>query len=155
MDRKGFVDALFDFFKGADESKKQSYEIAFMTSKNIDWDRLYAIVVREAESTFLPSPRWIRDLFYRCIKQDNYNRYANDGTKVVVTLSDGYSYEYELWGCSKTQQEIRQGLKRKFSYLSHDEQGNEIKRTKVTRIEFIKEDEGENEQAFRSGEVFA
>lgn len=157
MDRIEFLKEIFAFFRrdiAKNENLLLSYDRALSTKESINWQRLYDITLREYDKTTLPPPSWFRGQFYRCYKEDNYNMHQNDGLKVIVTLNDGYKYDYELWHCTKSKNEIRQGLKRRFSYLTHDKEGNEIRATRVANIEFIKE-ESEDEQTGGSREVFA
>lgn len=154
MQRTEFIDEIFSFFRCTNDELKKAYDLAFSVKESIDWDKLYRIVLDEAETRYLPAPKWFKERFYRCYKQDNYNLYNNDGVKVIVTLNDGYKYDFELWHCSLSFNEIRQKLKQKFSYTSHDKDGNEITKTRVTDIQFIKEEE-EDEQSSTGGKVFA
>lgn len=157
MDRIEFLKEIFTFYRrdiSRNESLLLSYDRALSTRESIDWQKLFDITIREYDKTTLPPPSWFRGQFYRCYKQDNYNLYNNDGVKVIVTLNDGYKYDFELWHCSLSFNEIRQKLKQKFSYTSHDKDGNEITKTRVTDIQFIKEEE-EDEQSSTGGKVFA
>jgi len=137
MNRSDFINEIFKFFKNSDEELKKSYDLAFSVKQNINWDKLYQIVLKEAETRYLPSPKWFIERFYRCYKQENYNFYENNNTKVIVTLLDGYKYDFELWNCNKSQQEIREGLKSKFSHIN-DLGGVE---TAIKDIQFIKIEE--------------
>lgn len=128
MNRKDFIDEIFAFFKNSDEGLKKSYDLAFTVKENIDWDKLYRIVLKEAETRYLPAPKWFVDKFYRCNKIDNFNFANNQQMKVIVTLQDDYQYEYDMEGCTLSQKEIIDGFNKRF-------------KGGVKNIQFIKEDE--------------
>jgi hypothetical protein len=128
MERKEFIDQVFTFFKNNDEELKKAYDLAFTVKENIDWDKLYRIVLKEAETRYLPAPKWFVDKFYRCNKIDNFNFANNQQMKVIVTLQDDYQYEYDMEGCTLSQKEIIDGFNKRF-------------KGGVKNIQFIKEDE--------------
>ena len=101
MNRSEFIDKVFSFFKGGSDNQKTAYDIALSTREEIDWDRLYAITVREGE-TYLPKPKWFIERFYRCTKEAAQNYYENEGKIVEVALKSGHTYEFELYKCSKS-----------------------------------------------------
>lgn len=128
MNRKDFIDEIFTFFKSKDEELKKAYDLAFTVKENIDWDKLYRIVLKEAETRYLPAPKWFLERFYRCNKVGNYNFANNQNVKVIVTLLDGYFYEFSMAGCNKSQKEITEGFYKYF-------------KGKVKSVEFIEVDE--------------
>ena len=107
MQRSEFIDEIFSFFKCKDEDLKRAYDLAFTVKESIDWDKLYKIVINEAESRYLPVPKWFKDFFPRCIKT-SANFYENDGLKIKITLNDGYSYEYETFQNNLSLEELKQ-----------------------------------------------
>lgn len=113
MQRSEFIDEMFSFFKCKDEDLKRAYDLAFTVKESIDWDKLYKIVINEAESRYLPVPKWFKDFFPRCIITSS-NFYENDGLKVRVTLTDGYSYEYETFQNNLSLEELKQKFMNKF-----------------------------------------
>lgn len=113
MDRADFIDEIFIFFNSKNENLKRTYDLAFTTKQSIDWNKLYKRVINEAETRYLPTPKWFISQFPYCLKQD-FKTSPNDGKKVVVRLKDGYFYEFVLCGCTKTENEIREGLYQKF-----------------------------------------
>lgn len=154
MQRSDFIDEVFTFFRCTNEELKKAYDLAFSVRENIDWDKLYRLVINEAETRYLPTPKWFKDKFYMCIKQEGFNYHENNNTKVFVELLDGYTYEFELFNCTLPRAEIMRGLNRKFSRIETDEKGNSKRVSLVKNIRFIKE-ESDNEQISRSREVFA
>ena len=126
MNRTDFINEIFEFFSSKDSLKK-SYELALTTKDPIDWDKLYQMVITEAETRYLPAPKWFISKFPFCIKHENRTN-PNDGKKVAVRLKDGYVYEFVLWGCNKSEGEIREGLYKRFQRGTQ----NPIK-----RIEFL------------------
>ena len=113
MTRSEFITEIFAFFRCKDEALKKAYDLAFTVNYQVDWHKLYTIVVNDAESRYLPAPKWFKAKFPLCIKRE-YITSPNDGKKVVVRLKDGYFYEFVLCGCRKTEGEIREGLYKKF-----------------------------------------
>ena len=61
MLRSDFIDEIFTFFKCKDNDLKRAYDLAFTVKEPIDWDKLYRIVINEAESRYLPAPKWFKD----------------------------------------------------------------------------------------------
>ena len=99
MDRAEFINQVFIFFKSKDEELKRAYDLAFTVKENIDWNKLYNIVINEAETRYLPAPKWFKDYFNKCIIYDK-NNYSYDGIKLRLWIKDkkhptGYPYEYE------------------------------------------------------------
>lgn len=113
MNRSEFIDEIFTFFRCKDNELKKAYDMAFSVKEPIDWEKLYALIVNEAETRYLPAPKWFKAKFPLCIKRE-YITSPNDGKKVVVRLKDGYFYNFVLDGCRKTEGEIREGLYKKF-----------------------------------------
>lgn len=112
MNRSEFIDDIFEFFNSKD-SLKRSYDLALTTRQQIDWDKLYQMVITEAETRYLPTPKWFISKFPYCIKQE-FRTHPNDGKKCVVLLKDGYFYEFVLCNCNKTENEIREGYYKMF-----------------------------------------
>lgn len=154
MDRGTFIDEVFTFFRCTNDELKRAYDIAFSVRENIDWDKLYRLVINDAETRYLPTPKWFKDKFFMCIKQDSYNYHENNNTKVIVEFLDGYTYDFELYNCTLSRAEIMRGLNRKFSKNETDGAGNLKRVSLVKNIRFIKE-ESEDEQTGRSRKVFA
>ena len=128
MNRSEFIGEIFKFFKNSDDDLKKSYDLAFSVKDNIDWDKLYRIVLKEAETRYLPSPKWFIDKFYRCNKIDNFNFANNQDTKVIITLDNDYQYDFEMFNCTLSKEKIIEGFNKKFN-------------GKVKNIQFVKIDE--------------
>jgi len=111
MNRKEFIDEVFTFFNCKDENLKRSYDLAFTVRDAIDWNKLYQIVVNEAESRYLPAPKWFKDFFSRCVVYDG--GYTNDGIRLRVfekhsRLENGYPYEYITFQNTATIEKLKQ-----------------------------------------------
>ena len=114
MQRGEFIEQVFMFFKSKDENLMRAYDLALTVKECIDWDKLYRIVLNEAESRYLPPPKWFKDFFPRCIKQDAVNYATQDGIKIRINLKDGYKYDYETYQNSLPFEEIKQRAMRRF-----------------------------------------
>lgn len=114
MNRTGFIDEIFAFFKCKDEDLKRAYDLAFTVKEPIDWGKLYKIVLDNAESRYLPAPKWFKDFFPRCIIRENTAYAIEDGIKIRVNLKDGYNYEFETYQTNYTLPEIKANFMKKF-----------------------------------------
>lgn len=89
MDRIEFLQEVFNFFR-VDPTKNEhlltQYDAALSTKEPIDWQKLYNLILKEAESRTLPTPKWFRERFYKCYKQDDGNYGTPDGTKIRMVL---------------------------------------------------------------------
>ena len=118
MDRLEFIRAIFTFFRKdvtKNESLLTAYDTALSTKDPIDWDKLYNITLKESENLALPAPKWFISQFFRCRKNSGYNYYENEGKIVEVELKSGHTYEFELYNCSMTQNQIIDGLTKKYT----------------------------------------
>lgn len=118
MDRAEFINQVFVFFKCKDEELKRAYDLAFTVKENIDWNKLYNIVINEAESRYLPTPKWFKDFFSKCVITDN-RLYNYDGIKLRLLIKDkkhpaGYPYEYETVMNNLTLDAIKMKLMQKW-----------------------------------------
>ena len=86
MQRSEFIDEVFTFFKCKDEDLKRAYDLAFTVREPIDWAKLYRIVISEAESRYLPAPKWFKEKFYRCEKIEEGVYGTPDGVRVRMIL---------------------------------------------------------------------
>lgn len=142
MNKDQFVLAIMAIFNKTEEKNGdlfEAYRLGLATSKNVDWAKLYHRCLHQLSEKSLPMPNWFSAQYDYCLVGSGVHYRDNEGVKVIVTLLDGYEYEFDLWNCNKSQQAIRQGLKRKFSH--RDENGELI--TNVIDIRFVKEDEGD------------
>lgn len=114
MQRSEFIEQVFMFFKSKDENLMRAYDLALTVKESIDWDKLYRVVLNEAESRYLPTPKWFKDFFPRCVKQDAVNYATADGIKIRINLKDGYKYDYETYQNSLSFEEIKQRAMRRF-----------------------------------------
>lgn len=89
MDRIDFITDVFKFF-GKDVIKNKElltqYDLALSTKEPIDWYKLYGIVLKEAETRVLPTPKWFRDKFERCYKVEEGEYGTPDGTRIRMIL---------------------------------------------------------------------
>lgn len=114
MQRQDFINEIFTFFKCKDEDLKRAYDLAFTVKEQIDWDKLYKLVLNEAESRYLPAPKWFKDFFPRCIKQGDSSYITPDGLNLRLVLADGYLYDFETYHLSYTLDEIKQNFMKKY-----------------------------------------
>ena len=114
MQRKEFIDEIFMFFRCNDEELKRAYDLAFTVKDAIDWDKLYRTVINEAESRYLPVPRWFKDKFPRCLKVDAGDYKTADGLKIRCNLTNKLKYDYETYQCNLTIDEIKNKLQQRF-----------------------------------------
>lgn len=117
MNRREFIDEVFTFFKCKDEDLKRSYDLAFTVKDAINWSKLYQIVINEAETRYLPAPKWFKDFFSRCVVYDGGA--TNDGIKIRVfvkhrNLPDGYPYYYETFNNSASLEKLKQNKIKEF-----------------------------------------
>ena len=93
MNRGTFLDLIFSFFKVKDDdnSLKQSYDMALITRKSIDWQAMYMNVIKTAESRYLPPPKW----FLAKMKYFEIHEQGSlDGSKIRITYKSGRITEY-------------------------------------------------------------
>lgn len=122
MNRSEFINEIFTFFRCKDNELKKAYDLAFSVKETIDWEKLYAIVVNEAETRYLPAPKWFKAKFPMCKVQRN-GQNPLDGTNLVITFANGKSYSFVLYETKEdTLEEVEIGLRNKFR-----KQGKEVK----------------------------
>ena len=89
MDRIEFLKEIFNFFR-VDAIKNEhlltQYDLALSTREPIDWQKLYQLTLRETETRTLPTPKWFRDMFYRCQKIEEGVYGTPDGTRIRMIL---------------------------------------------------------------------
>lgn len=114
MDRLEFIEKVFTLYRVNTEKSRDLifvYDEAFTTNKPVDWDRFYKFVANTAEGN-LPKPGWFISKFDNFLLQGNTA--TADGIRVKVTLTDGYSYEYETYCNSLSFDEIKRRFMKKF-----------------------------------------
>jgi len=114
MTRNEFITEIFAFFRCKDEALIKAYDLAFTVNYQVDWQKLYTLVVNEAETRYLPAPKWFKAKFPMC--KLHYNG-ANplDGTNLVITFDNNISYSFVLWETrGRTLEEVEIGLRNKF-----------------------------------------
>lgn len=122
MTRSDFIDEIFAFFRCKDEALRKAYDLAFTVNYQVDWHKLYTIVVNEAETRYLPAPKWFKAKFPMCKVQRNGHN-PLDGTNLVITFANGKSYSFVLYETKEdTLEEVEIGLRNKFR-----KQGKEVK----------------------------
>lgn len=86
MTRTEFLDKIFSFFcYKSDESLKPTYDLALSVEYKVDWDKLFEIVINEAETRSLPVPKWFTAKIPKCRIYDSKNPYPLEGTNIIVT----------------------------------------------------------------------
>lgn len=122
MTRNEFIEQVFLFFRSKDEELKKAYDLAFSVNYQVDWDKLYNLVINEAETRYLPTPKWFKAKFPMCKVQRNGHN-PLDGTNLVITFANGKSYSGVLYETKEdTLEEVEIGLRNKFR-----KQGKEVK----------------------------
>jgi hypothetical protein len=122
MTRNEFIEQVFLFFRSKDEELKKAYDLAFSVNYQVDWDKLYNLVINEAETRYLPTPKWFKAKFPMCKVQRNGHN-PLDGTNLVITFANGKSYSFVLYETKEdTLEEVEIGLRNKFR-----KQGKEVK----------------------------
>lgn len=122
MTRNEFIEQVFLFFRSKDEELKKAYDLAFSVNYQVDWDKLYNLVINEAETRYLPTPKWFKAKFPMCKVQRNGHN-PLDGTNIVITFANGKSYSFVLYETKEdTLEEVEIGLRNKFR-----KQGKEVK----------------------------
>lgn len=122
MTRSEFITEIFAFFRCKDETLRKAYDLAFTVNYRVDWQKLYTIVVNEAETRYLPAPKWFKAKFPMCKVQRNGHN-PLDGTNLVITFANGKSYSFVLYETKEdTLEEVEIGLRNKFR-----KQGKEVK----------------------------
>lgn len=95
MSRLDFINSIFIFFKVKDDNQelKNIYQDALITTKTIDWFKMYKSVITTAESRYLPAPKWFIE------KMKNFEIVpvgSLDGHKVKVIYKNGKFTEYVM-----------------------------------------------------------
>ena len=114
MERLEFIEKVFTLFRVNPDNNRDLiliYDDAFSTRKPVDWDKLYKMVISEAEGG-LPKPAFFTSKFDMCLKQSDYT--TADGIKSRINLKDGYKYDYETYQNSLSFEEIKQRAMRRF-----------------------------------------
>lgn len=128
MTRLEFLRRIFSFFGKNDEELLKTYDVALTTRQSIDWDKLYKKVLTEAESRYLPPPKWFIGMFPSCVKLDE-GCYTFDSGTGVLTLKDekrkkhtGHNrfYVFDMWHTTHTLKEIIDNFKNQYgkSFMS-------------------------------------
>lgn len=112
MNRIEFLQEIFKFFGKKDEDLLRTYDIALTTKDDIDWQKLYKKVITEAESRYLPAPKWFLSMMpsFVITKPGQY-RY-DDGTG-VLRLTDRF-YVFDMWHVTHTIEQISNHYKNKY-----------------------------------------
>ena len=122
MTRLEFLQEIFKFFGKNDEDLLRTYDMALTTRDNIDWGKLYKKIITEAESRYLPAPKWFIGMFPSCIKYEQ-GQYRYDNGTGVLRLKDeklkartGYNrfYVFDMWHTTHTIDEIYNHFKAKY-----------------------------------------
>lgn len=95
MTRLDFINSIFIFFKVKDDNQelKNIYQDALMTTKTIDWFKMYKSVISTVESRYLPTPKYFIE------KMKNFEIVpveSLDGHKVKVIYKNGKFTEYVM-----------------------------------------------------------
>lgn len=123
MNRENFLNDVFSFFRTNDENLQRTYDLALTTNKHIDWDKFYMRVIQDAESRYLPVPKWFIAKMLECevIEPGTYK--INGGTGVLkLVVRDKQTgkvikrptYEYEMSNCPWSIPEIKAKFKAKY-----------------------------------------
>lgn len=129
MNRLEFIEKIFILYRLDPEKNRNlilAYDEALTTKKNIDWSKLYSWVIKNAEGG-LPRPAFFINQFDYCISRDYSMANDNDGKRVLVMLDNGKSYDYELYNCSKSQDEIRQYFDNHFKKTDESGEHSRVK----------------------------
>lgn len=89
MTRNEFIEQVFLFFRSKDEELKKAYDLAFSVNYQVDWDKLYNLVINEAETRYLPTPKWFKAKFPMCKVQRNGHN-PLEGTNVKITWAEKF-----------------------------------------------------------------
>lgn len=133
MNRLEFVKSILTLFgKGENTQLINEYDKALETYKRVDWDKLYQRSIGQISERKLPMPAWFRSQYDYCIQGNGFKANENNGKMVNVELNNGSSYEYELYNCSKTQNEIIQMINDRFTVETEND-----KKCNVKNIQFF------------------
>lgn len=118
MTRLEFLQEIFKFFGKKDDDLLKTYDIALTTKDNIDWQKLYKKVITEAESRYLPAPKWFLGMMPSFIITEPGQYKYDDGTG-VLKLKDRF-YVFDMWHVTHTIDEIYNHYKNKYgeSFIS-------------------------------------
>lgn len=130
MERNEFINEVFAFFRTSNEDLKRAYDLAFTTQKRVDWNKLYLKVIQEAESRYLPTPKWFVSKFDSCLLPEDAGTYKiNGGTGVLKLaykdketgeITKRMTYEYDMSSCPYTLAEIKAKFRAKFKEAYED-----------------------------------
>ena len=112
MTRLEFLQEIFKFFGKKDEDLLRTYDIALTTKDNIDWQKLYKKVITEAESRYLPAPKWFLGMMPSFIITEP-GQYRYDAGQSVLRLTDRF-YVFDMWHVTRTLEEIANHYKNKY-----------------------------------------
>lgn len=112
MNREEFLRKVFNFFGKNDENLLKTYEIALTTKEQTDWDKLFNKVITEAESRYLPAPKWFIEKMPLC-RLEQVGQYKYDSGTSVLKLKDRF-YTYDMWHVTHTLEEIERNFKKKY-----------------------------------------
>lgn len=95
MTRLDFINSIFIFFKVKEDNQelKNIYQDALMTTKTIDWFKMYKSVISTVESRYLPAPKYFIE------KMKNFEIIpigSLDSHKVKVIYKNGRFTEYVM-----------------------------------------------------------
>lgn len=156
MTRLEFLQEIFKFFGKKDDELLKTYDIALTTRDNIDWQKLYKKVITEAESRYLPAPKWFLGMMPSFIITE-LGQYKYDNGNIVYVLRDdarkkrtGHHlfYTVPLWHETRTISEIEKLYRQKYgerllSFKYYPENyriiGNKIYKT-IISIELYNDD---------------
>lgn len=129
MNRHEFLNDAFTFFRTSDENLRRTYDLALTTHKNIDWDKLYMRVIQEAESRYLPAPKWFIAKMLECevIEPGTYKINGGIGVlKLVIRdkqtgeIIKRPTYEFDMSDCPYSIPEIKAKFKEKYGNTFDD-----------------------------------
>lgn len=112
MTRLEFLREIFNFFGKKDEDLLRAYDIALTTKNNIDWQGLYKKVITEAESRYLPAPKWFLSMMPSFVIT-NPGQYRYEDGQSVLRLTDRF-YVFDMWHVTRTIEEIANHYKNKY-----------------------------------------
>lgn len=95
MTRLDFINSIFIFFKVKDDNQelKNIYQDALMTTKTINWFKMYKSIISTVESRYLPAPKYFIE------KMKNFEIIpvgSLDYHKVKVIYKNGRFTEYVM-----------------------------------------------------------
>lgn len=114
MERKDFIDAIFSFFKVKDDERVlyKAYDLALSSGRNVDWSQLYMKTIKEAESRYLPVPKFFIENFDNCRKR-TINSTKDDGRAVRIIFKDGRFTDFIVCGYGLSIDQLKERSRKK------------------------------------------